>query len=80
MEHGEGRCGSSTCPALLALTGFSTPGGHSAGVSSTGGAGGTGGGPPLTDFSFFVTNMAAIDDSVGAGGGYGGFYRFAGMR
>ena len=79
MEHGEGRCGSSTCPALLALTGFSTPGGHSAGVSSTGGAGGTGS-PPLTDFSFFVTNMAAIDDSVGAGGGYGGFYRFAGMR
>jgi hypothetical protein len=44
----------------------------SAGTSGAGGGGGSGGGPPLTDFSFFVTSMAAIVELSGNDMGFGG--------
>jgi hypothetical protein len=42
------------------------------GAGGSGGGGGGGGGPPLTDFSFFVTSMAAMIELSGDDQGFGG--------
>jgi hypothetical protein len=60
-------------------SGGSAPGGSSnggnAGTTGDGGAGGEGN-PPLTNFSFFVTSMAAMQELSGSQDGFGGDLRY----
>jgi hypothetical protein len=52
--------------------------GGSGGASGAGGGGGSGGGPPLSDFSFFVTSMAALVELSGNDMGFGGDLSYSG--